>query len=165
MASISTTSAAISQLATKRDKKPEDDAFIFTTWLRGLYRGNEHSRYADPHLSCERCKGMINFFREIDPDVYFEHYKLVIQKILTFPETKIEVMCLKDDIDVILGYSVYNPTKNIIHWIYVKGGWRKQGIAKSLVPIQPTSVSHLTKAGLSLLRHKHPKAIFNPFLI
>lgn len=76
----------------------------------------------------------------------------------------VKVACLKEDADVILGYSILSPDYQVIHWVYVKEKWRLKGIGKSLVPQYPSAVSHLTKLGKELLP-KLNKAVFNPFTL
>lgn len=117
-----------------------DINLICGTWLPGLYYGND-------------------WFREIDPDVYFEKYKTVIHQILSRPKIKISAARLKADPDTVLAYCVYEP--NVIHWIYCKPAFRKLGIAKALVPSDTLAVTHLTKIGRSI----KPEAwIFDPFI-
>lgn len=119
----------------------DDAAFIFSTWLKGLRFGND-------------------WFGLIDSKVYFRVYHKVIENILSNPNTKVNVACLKEDPKVLLGYSVY--TGSTLSWLHVKKAWRNIGLAKDLVPNNITSVSHITSIGRSILK-KHPQVIFNPF--
>lgn len=120
-----------------------DLGFIYSTWLIGLRHGNQ-------------------LFELIDEKTYFNVYRKVLGALLERPSTLIRVACLKEDNDVVLGYSVSDGDK--LHWIYCKEAWRKLGIAKSLLP-EFKVVTHLTKQGLNLLQKKHPGFIFDPFLI
>jgi len=120
-----------------------DKNFIMATWLRGLKYGNE-------------------WFKEIDPSAYFENYNPYLEKIITDPASTIKVACLKEDPEVILGYSVSKGTR--LDWLFVKKAWRKIGVARSLLPSEVTTVSHLTTSGLAILRAKMPKVVFNPFI-
>ncbi len=126
-----------------RDGVPEDHAFIMATWLRGLYYGD-------------------SWFSLINKDVFMTAYHLHLETLLKTPGITVKVACLKDDPEVILGYAVLTADR-IVHWVYCKGAWRKIGIAKSLVPDNVTSATHLTKIGLSILRKK-PRISFNPFV-
>lgn len=128
-------------LVTVRDATPGDRNFILATWLRGLRFGND-------------------WFRIIPSDIYFTAYHAYIEAILAKPNTTVKIACLKDDTEVVLGYAVY--TGDRLDWVFVKQAWRAIGLAKSLVPQSITSVSHLTKVGLSLLKRR-PNVIFNPF--
>lgn len=131
------------ELVEVRGVDPGDKSFIMATWLKGLRYG------------CE-------IFKEIPSDIYFKNYHRILESILTNPETEIRVACLKDDRDVILGYSVSKD--NALHFIFVKSEWRQIGIAKSLVSPKIDTVTHLTKVGSSILK-KHPKIVFNPFAL
>ncbi len=127
-----------------RDHLPSDIPFIYATWLKGLYYGND-------------------WFREIDQETYFNKYHQVIEAILFHPHTEIFIACLKDDEEVVLGYSVYsNKGKDaVLHWVFIKSAWRKLGLAKSMVPLNTIECTHLTKIGKAL---KPEGWKFNPFI-
>lgn len=132
-----------------RGYKPEDHAFIMSTFLRGLYYGD-------------------SWFSQIDKDCFMANYKHVVESLVR--NSAIAVACLNDDEDVIIGYSIVGKDLKTLHWIYVKQGpskeesWRKKGIAKSLTPAGITTVTHLTTLGKSLM-NKLPGAVFNPFKV
>lgn len=135
-----------------RDMTPDDEAFIYSTWLRGLYYGNE-------------------WFNLIRPkDVFMAAYHLVIERLLKYPATSVKVACLKSDPTTVLGYAVFHfvaPNYKALDWVFVKRRWRSIGIAKSLVPmdqLQINTVTHLTKTGVTLL-YDHPTLNFNPFIL
>lgn len=130
------------QLVSIRNYVPEDRNFILATFLRGLYYGE-------------------SWFSIIQKDAFMQHYHKVIEFILAKPETEIKVACLKDDPNVILGYSVFE--RNRLHWIFVKKPWRNIGIARDLAPKEFDTVTHLTKVGLSIIKNR--KVEFNPFVI
>lgn len=132
-----------SELVIIRDSNPNDRNFIFSTWLKGLRYGND-------------------FFGDIDSAPYYKHYHHFINAVLSKPDTTVKVACLKEDPEVILGYSVYRG--DTVHWVQVKSAWRLIGIAKSLMPTQVTTVTHLTKTGRSILK-KNPAVKFNPFSV
>lgn len=115
-----------------------DDPFIFSSWLNGL-------RYAN------------DMFEQIDQEIYFKHYHQRIELILK--RSEVNIACLKDDPDVILGYSVVEPT--ILHWVFVKPAWRGIGLMRDLVPKDTKSVTHLTRVGLKI---KPTNVVYNPFL-
>lgn len=127
-----------------RDFKESDKAFVLATWLRGLRYGND-------------------WFEFIAAEPYFRLYQDVIESILKRTDVKTSVACLKDDEDVIVGYSVYRYPDRL-DWVFVKNNWRKIGIAKSLVPSTITTVSHVTDQGRRIMEKKYPKLIFNPFI-
>lgn len=124
-----------------RSAYESDKNFIYSTWLRGVYFGND-------------------WFREIPSDIFYKNYQIYIDKILQRPDTKILIACLLDDKDVILGYVVFE--NDIIHYVFVKESWRKMGIAKLLSPDNLKWCTHLTPSG-SYLRKKY-NIVFNPFI-
>jgi hypothetical protein len=134
-----------SQLVAVRDYEISDKNFVMATFLRGLYYGGY-------------------FWGEIPKDVFMQNYHFVLERLLESPNIKIKIACLKDDREVILGYSVLNKEETILHWVFTKSAWRNIGIAKSLLPKSILAVTHLSKSGLSILR-KHETVHFNPFLL
>lgn len=124
-----------------RDMVPGDKNFILATWLRGLRFGND-------------------WFGLIDSRTYFETYHNILERLLAAPGVQVRVACMKDDADVIFGYSVYKNDR--LDWIFVKSAWRGIGVGKALMPDTITKVSHVTKLGASYLR-EHPGIIFDPF--
>lgn len=118
-----------------------DKAFVFKTFLEGLRNGNET-------------------FKKTHVYEFHKNYQKVIERLLSIPETKTTIACLKEDFDVILAYSITRP--NIIDWCFTKPAWRGLGIAKDLVAhISPKAVSHITKAG-DAIRMKY-NLIYDPF--
>ena len=99
-----------------------DESFIYSTWLRGLYYGND-------------------WFRKIDKKSFFDKYRIVIAHLLK--SSNVELAVLEDQPDVIVGYSVHSG--NTLHWVYVKRSWRALGIGKALIPEGIECVTHLTK--------------------
>lgn len=115
----------------------EDDApFIYSTWLRGLYFGNE-------------------WFRKIDKDSFFSKYRLVVKRLL---ETcNVQMACLEEDPEVLVGYVVYKGPQ--LHWVYVKKDWRNNGIGRALLPEDIQVVTHLTTKA-----SKHNPYKFDPLI-
>lgn len=132
-----------SALVAVRNAVPGDKNFIMATWLKGLKHGND-------------------WFNAIDQEVYFNTYNKIIEAILDSPGVQIKVACLKEDPDVILGYSVFAADR--LDWVFCKKIWRGIGIARSLVPESIKTVSHLTVVGKSILR-KRDGIKFNPFSV
>lgn len=132
-----------------RDGKPEDTNFILATFLRGVYYGNP-------------------WYNKMPKDIFMANYKALAEALIV--RGVVKVACLKEDADVILGYSLLSADYTAINWVYVKNSkmadgttWRKKGIGRSLVPKHPVSVSHLTEIGESLLSKFESNPIFNPF--
>lgn len=137
-------------LISTRSNTPGDRNFILATWLRGSYYGD-------------------SWYSLIPKNIFMEQYHTILEKFLLRPGVNIKIACLKDDPEVILGYSVSRNIKHgeadisIVDWVFVKAAWRKIGIGKLLMPNKINTVTHLTKAGLSILKQKLPNVIFNPF--
>ena len=128
-----------------RDAKEQDKNFILATFLRGLYYGD-------------------SWFSFIPKQIFMTNYKKMAEALVKGDKTTIKVACLKEDSDVILGYSILSYDYQTIHWVFVKVAWRNRGIARSLLPKYPSVVTHLTKLGKDLLT-KFENIIFNPFQI
>jgi len=124
-----------------RDFDPKDTNFIYDTWLNSLRHGND-------------------LFGLIDNVRYYEVYRAVITLLLK--DATIKVACLKEDDQIILGYSVSRG--DTLDFAYVKEMWRKLGIFTDLLPLKIKTITHLTKAGHAIWKKKFPDAIFDPFL-
>ncbi len=129
-----------------------DKNFVLATWLRGLYYGD-------------------SFFSSIPKTIFMENYHAILEGFLQRNSGSIQVACLKEDPEVILGYSVVRHLKvgeadiSVLDWIFVKTAWRGIGISKMLVPNKINACTHLTKLGASIIKNKYPNIIFNPFLL
>lgn len=134
-----------SDLVEIREYQPNDKNFIFSTFLRGLYYGD-------------------SWFTLIDKDVFMSNYHKILNVLLASPNTKVNVACLKEDKDIILGYSIYSKDNSILHYVFCKSAWRSIGICRLLVSPSTTTVTHMTKVGLGFLK-KHPHIKFNPFAL
>lgn len=126
-----------------RDATENDRNFILATFLRGLYYGD-------------------SWFSLIPKQVFMVNYKPVAELLVSGKTTAVKIACLKEDPDVILGYSILSNDYQTIHWVHVKNAWRHKGIARSLLPKYPTAVTHLTRLGKDLLP-KFDSCSFNPF--
>lgn len=130
------------ELITFRDYAPTDEGFVYSTWLKGLRDDNP-------------------WFAMIPRDTYFRNYHRVLDKIMSNPETRVRVVALKDDPDVILAYVVLGP--KLLHWIHTRYNWTRMGLACELVrEVEIDQVTHMTKLGSEI----KPKGwAFNPFAI
>lgn len=126
-----------------RDMQPDDRNLILATFLRGVYYGD-------------------SWFSLIPKRIFMDNYKKMAELFVTNPRYTIKVACLKEDPNVIIGYSIMSADFQTLHWIYVKSSWRQKGIARSLAPKHPAYVSHLSSLGKTLLP-KLKDCVFNPF--
>src|ERR1700723_2397489 len=91
--------------------RPEDKAFIMSTWLRGQYWGEE-------------------YWHSMEQNRFFEQYSKYIEKLLGLYYTEIHCAVLEDDPTCILAYLV--KADDIIYWAYTKKDYRKTGLMKLL---------------------------------
>jgi GNAT superfamily N-acetyltransferase len=126
-----------------RDYVPGDKNFVMATFLRGLYYGE-------------------SWFSSIPKDIFMGNYKIIAEAMLNNPNNMVKVACLREDPDVILGYSLLSTDFSTVGWVFVKTSWRRQGIGRALTPVSPTTVTHLSDLGKKLLP-KLNGAVFNPF--
>jgi hypothetical protein len=117
--------------------------FVIGKWLVQAYRKND-------------------FFKLIDPDVYFSVYKIYITKLMSEADCVVRLATLIDDDDVALGFAAHRS--NILDFIYVQMDLRGQGIARCLLPKGIDTITHLTKDGLAIWgKQKYSHWKFNPF--
>lgn len=121
-------------------------SLIFSKWLRSLRFGNP-------------------LFKNIDSDEFYKQYHAYLERLLDKPGSTIKLAVLTDDHDVVLGFSVVR--EDVLDYIYVHKDQRNQGIAKSLMPSNITTFSHITNTAMMIWqrdnnpKYKHLK--FNPF--
>ena len=133
-----------------RECGSKDVNFILHSWLR-TYK----------HRS--------DFAKMIRNDIFFKWHREIILNILK--RSKTLVACYPEMDDLILRYLVYekNDPLSIIHFTYVKLGYRKLGIAHSLInqseiDLNQTLYTHKTYDGEEILK-KYPKLIYDPYRI
>lgn len=100
-----------------REMKSEDRHYILASWLR-TYR--QESQFAQ-------------FIR--DP-IYYDWHSKIIESILARPHTQVTLVTDKEDPNLIFGYLVneHAPNSmNTIHFIHIKGKFRRFGLAKKLL--------------------------------
>lgn len=114
-------------LIISREAVAGDQAFIFSSFLKGLYYGNET-------------------FRQVDKTVFMVEYRKILQALLL--RRTVKIACLKDSPDTIIGFSIYG--KGVLDWVFVKPQWRQIGVAKDLIPVDTLIVTHTTKIGKSI---------------
>lgn len=134
---------SLAELLLVRSASQDDLPFFYSTWLKGLRWGNP-------------------MFELIEQEKYFKNYTKVIDMLLERPNTEVRVAVLKDDPEIILGYSIFEEGR--LHWVHVKKAWRRMGIAKMLVPETCTEFSHVTETGKRIIDRSDRKMTFNPFL-
>lgn len=130
-------------------KSSTDDGFVFSYWLNNL-------RYSN------------SFFDAIPHDIYFSNYSKIISTIINRPQTTVRIACLKEDEDVIVGFSAFD--ERALHYVYVKDAWRSLGIGHALLPDpMPKYATHLVndliwdRISKKRIKKLPLNLIFNPF--
>lgn len=127
-----------------RDFKPEDTNFILASLKNGVYYGDER-------------------FKNVDKREFMKGYEPIANKMIFDTRYNVvKVACLKDEPDVILGYSILSADYQGIKWVYVKERWRKKGIGKALVPHFATYCTHMTPPWEKIIK-KFEAMVFSPF--
>jgi hypothetical protein len=125
-----------------RKPKEDDEKFIYSTWLAGMYFGN------------------IGLKTRASKEEFTNNYRQVIRKIIGF--STIQIAALLEDPDIICGYSVSEPNRKVVHWVYCKPAFRRLGLATDLVPKETEFVTHITE----MVRNFLPDQItFDPYRI
>lgn len=139
-----------------RFMRETDIPFIMASFLKGIYYGNKQNQL-------------------VDKRIFMDNYKQLAQVLIN--QGAVIIACLKEDQDVILGYSIVSRNAKIIHWVFVKSAWRKRGIARALVPPTPESITHYTQfnvgkpdeesadRAIKRLLSKFKSCIYNPFAL
>lgn len=135
-----------------RKAQPSDESFIYSSWLMGQYYGNLPGKGGNK-------KPSFDYLGSIDKNAFMKNYHSYIEAVLKFPETCIRVACLKEDEDVILGYSVFHGP--VLNWVMVKPDWRGLGIMNDLVPKGISWTTSLTKIGFDIMKKRNWG--FNPW--
>lgn len=130
----------ITDLIDIKDADLTAEGLIYSTWLQGYLHGNAWNKW-------------------LNKPNYYSKQRSKITTILSRPQTRVKIACLKEDHDTIIGYSVIED--NILHWIHVREAWRKLGVAKLLVTDNINTVTHLNIVGEAILPHKWK---YDPFL-
>lgn len=128
-----------------RQANAEELNFIYASWLNNY-------RY-DSFLG----KSCTN-------TTFFTEYASIIDFILHQPLTKILIAYFEDSPSVILSYMVYEP--KILHYLFTKEIYRKQGIAKDLfLRAFPGAIdfTHRTLSSEPILQKHRHLFNFNPF--
>jgi GNAT superfamily N-acetyltransferase len=121
-----------------------DVPFIYSTWANSM-------RYSS--VLGKSCRNTI----------FFKEYTKVIDRILSQPDTETLIACFPEQPTVIFGYIVFQGP--IIHYVFVKEAFQKQGIAKSLVAVAGKAFDTYTHKTF-ILKHileRFPELTYNPF--
>lgn len=119
---------------------PEFKNLIIAPFLNSLRYGND-------------------LFKLIDKNSYYLHYGKYVECLLSRPSCDIQMAILADN--TVLGWSIFDNRS--VHYVWVKKEVRRQGIAKSLLPKDFDTISHITNTGINIWVNKFPNVGFNPW--
>lgn len=134
-----------------RQAIPDDIDFIYGSWL---------NCYKHASALGKSCRSSI----------FFDNYKLIVDRILQDKSTTVSVACLPSDEKVILGYIVQTGDSTL-HFVYIKEAFRKFGIASTLIVYafpnnqNPIICSHKTFDSEKYFNKYKEKLEFNPFVL
>jgi GNAT superfamily N-acetyltransferase len=113
-----------------------DAAMLFSTWRNSLWFDTPGRDESLNH----------KFFRDCTR---------LIKTILAHDDARVEIACLSDDPNLILGAAVFN-SDNLV-WIYVKADYRGRGIATLLAKEAKTVSNPSTRIGKAIVKEKNLK--------
>lgn len=100
-----------------------------------------------------------DLFKLIDKDSYYSSYAKYIELLLQRPNTRLKIAVLSDE--TVLGWCMFENT--VVHYIWVKEHQRRQGIARSLLPREFDTITHITNKGINIWVNKFPEVRFDPW--
>ena len=116
-----------------------DSAFLYSSWRNSNW-------YADPT-------------REEPSSEFYSQETRRIKNLLKHPDTDIQVACLKEDPDLIVGYAVKQAAH--LEFIYVKQDYRSKGIGRLLAKGCQSFGEPTTPAARAIVKKKNLKLTEN----
>lgn len=133
-----------------RQGTTSDVPFIFSSWLKS-YRSNSP------------------FAGSVSERIYYDREHAIIERILARGRTL--VAHPEGDPGTIIGYLVaeQHTVPSIVHWLYVKGAWRRAGVGAKLVEaagldMDDCHYTHQTKSTAHLVK-RWPGLVYDPWLL
>lgn len=126
-----------------REARDDERALVFKTWL---------DAYADSA-----------FARVIKPQIYRERQRRLIEAVLRRPTTHLLVATSPIEDDVVLGWAAVEAP-DVAHFVFVKSGFRRFGIATELFKSLPAEYrfSHRVPNAESFIR-SFGRAMYDPY--
>jgi GNAT superfamily N-acetyltransferase len=142
---------------TFRPYTTNDIPFIQSSWGNSYYKGASYHTF-------------------MEPDSFHSFHRPIREAFFERPETAAIVCVAKDDSDLILGWiAVERPPKPpgiMIHYLYVKEAFKRQGIATELISAVGASDlvmhTHLTERADRIMFESKPKFknwVYTPHLL
>jgi ribosomal protein S18 acetylase RimI-like enzyme len=111
-----------------RRYEEQDRAYLFNSWLKNY-------------------KMSSSFAKRIPNEIFFRNHHLILEHILSKPDTVVLIAHAGEDHNQILGYLAYEdtPTGQVIHYVFIKEKFRNLGIARALIQhadVNPKNVTY-----------------------
>src|SRR5690349_7490122 len=125
------------------DGNDSDHAFVYATWLQSF-------------------RSLSDFAKPIPKDIYFPHQHDRIERLLKRAKLEVAIPAGESDrLHTILGYAVTDGA--LLHWLYVKGNWRRMGIGSELLRGKELrEFTHWTY-DFDHIATKQPQLKYNPY--
>jgi hypothetical protein len=115
---------------------------IYSRWLRSHRYGNF-------------------LFKMIEPHVYYDNYRMYIDRLFVQNEASVRLAVLSDEKDIALGFCFARG--NILDYVHVHHTCRNIKIATHLVPDKISCITHWTKSGERFATERYGSFKFNPY--
>jgi GNAT superfamily N-acetyltransferase len=106
-----------------------DENFVFHSWLQSHAEDAKKQVHTGPVHKRKRWA--------INPQLYYEAVRPVLRRIVGHEDTRILMAVYPDAPDKIRGWICYAEREGspvpVLHYVYVKHGWRKLGVAHQLM--------------------------------
>lgn len=95
---------------------------------------------------------------------FYTNYHKFIEKLLAVDTSYTRLAVLSDDHDIVLGFCVTRGADTKLDFVHVHSYYRRNGVAKALVPSNVITFTHLTDVGMLIWQEKkQDEWTFNPF--
>lgn len=109
------------QMINMRRPVEGDFALIADTWSNTLLGKTRRNR------------GGVGPLSKMNRRDYYACQSALMDSILENPETEVLVSCWDDDENLITGWVCGAPSRRLLHFIYVKGLYRREGVGTALM--------------------------------
>ena len=94
-------------------------------------------------------------YKDINKERFFLFYPMVLKYMFSQPEVYVNMAIAKDDNDFVYGWCVHE--KKEVHYIWIKGDVRHNGIGQSLLPKEFDTVTFKTRSVTPILEKYYPE--------
>lgn len=121
-----------------RPYKESDLNFVRNSWAKSYYKGAEY----------------VDF---LSPNEFNERHRPIREDLLNRSNSAIVIACSSQDEDLILGWILVEkpPKGTILHYLYVKEAFKKEGISDALLEVlkeAPIMITHMTDRASKIVK-------------